>query len=353
LKDTRQIRVNGQLFLNEMKHASKLVFSFMIILAMIIFPTMYSMITRPLKRLINATQELAAGNFDVQVTQSHEKSINRLIISFNRMIRELLDNRERLLAAERAAIRQEMESKRMHDELDLARHIQEAFLPKQIHQPEGCSLAARQRFCMEVAGDYHDVIELPDGRIVLAVGDVSGKGAGPALIMANLQAALRTALRVGGELEALVSEINSFLCQNTPDESFVTFFIAVYDNRTQRLEYINAGHNFPLVRHKDGRFDELNVGGPVLGVLPGVPYESGVAELKVGDLLLIYTDGLNEAENENEEQYGEERIHLQLEKNAGESANRILDAMEESVLAHNGSTQLADDLTLMLLKIIP
>lgn len=140
-------------------------------------------------------------------------------------------------------LEENIEKRRLEEQLQIARTVQEGFLPQEIPETPGLEVAARSRFCLEVAGDYFDVINVGDGKTILAVGDVSGKGAGAALLMANLQASLRTAVRIGGKLSEIVSGINDLIVQNTSPEEYITFFVGIYDVATREFTYVNAGHN--------------------------------------------------------------------------------------------------------------
>jgi serine phosphatase RsbU (regulator of sigma subunit) len=256
------------------------------------------------------------------------------------------------VAAENIMLLEEnFEKRRLEDELGRAREIQQGLLPRQIPRTPGLQVAAKSYFCTEVAGDYHDVINLDNYRTVLAVGDVSGKGAGAAILMSNLQASLRTTVRAGIKLSDAVSEINELLFANTPPDQFITFFVGVYDKRASTLSYVNAGHNPPLVLRKDGEIEELSTGGLVLGAFAGVLYEQGSIELKEGDLLFLYTDGISEALNSKEEMFGENRIKDFLLNKIHFSVERLLENLEGEVLKFIENTPLADDFTILAARV--
>ncbi|MCB2211868.1 PP2C family protein-serine/threonine phosphatase [bacterium] len=241
-----------------------------------------------------------------------------------------------------------LEKKRLEEELKLARSIQEGFLPQNIPDTPGLDIGARSRFSLEVAGDYFDVIALPDNRTVIALGDVSGKGAGAALIMANLQASLRALVKVNADLAALVASINDIICQNTPIEEYITFVTGMFDPNTSAFTYINAGHNPPLVFRSTGEVETLDEGGIVLGVMPGFVYDVGKVELRDGDRLFFYTDGVSEAMNANGEEFGEERIYDFLAKNNQHSCSGVVEHLENEVLRFHGKPNLEDDCTMVL-----
>ena len=270
-------------------------------------------------------------------------------------------------------LEQNVEKKRMEAELSIARKVQEGMLPRDIPPSPGLEVAARCRFCTEVAGDYYDLIDIPDGRTVLAIGDVSGKGAGAALLMSNVQASLRTAIGVGMQhggsqtdeissgfpsvtgiwLADMVTSINHLICRNSQPDQFITFFVALFNPADGRLDYVNAGHNPPLVARGDGTIEELTEGGLLLGALPDVPYQAGAVTVIEGDIIFLYTDGLSEAMRSDEEMFGEERIMRYLTANRALLPQALLEKLEKEALEFVGGSQLTDDFTLVAAKVIP
>jgi sigma-B regulation protein RsbU (phosphoserine phosphatase) len=257
------------------------------------------------------------------------------------------------IASENQRLLEENVVKRdLEHQLQMARRIQQGFLPQQIPPTPGLEVVAISRFCLDVAGDYYDVVPLKDSRTVLAIGDVSGKGAGAALIMANLQAALRTAVRMNVSLPETVSEINNLICQNTPTEQYITFFVAIFNPATLLLTYVNAGHNAPLLIHHDGSNELLEIGGTVLGVLSELTFRQGTVPLAKDDLLLFYTDGASEAMNEDEEEFGEGRILRFLKNETSRRPQEILQRLEAEVIAYHGTPSFDDDFTLLLARVV-
>jgi serine phosphatase RsbU (regulator of sigma subunit) len=254
---------------------------------------------------------------------------------------------ENLKLLEENVIKRELEQ-----QLQMARRIQEGFLPQQIPPTPGLEAAAISRFCLDVAGDYYDVIPLKNGRTVLAIGDVSGKGAGAALIMANLQASLRTAVRMNVPLAEAVGEINNLIFQNTPPDQFITFFAASFDPDTSILTYVNAGHNPPILAHKDGSSELLEIGGTILGAMPELTYQQGRARLAKDDLLLFYTDGASEATNDSGELFGDQRIQRFLESPTSRHPKEILERLEAEVVEYHGTATFDDDFTLLLARVV-
>jgi serine phosphatase RsbU (regulator of sigma subunit) len=241
---------------------------------------------------------------------------------------------------------------RLEEELAIARHVQEGFLPREIPQVHGLEIAAHMIFCYEIAGDYYDVIALEDGRTVLAIGDVSGKGAGAALIMANLQASMRALCGVGLALPEVMGRINRLIHQNTEPEQFITFFVGVFEPRRRTLTYVNAGHNPPLMVHENRQNRNLETGGLILGVFPEATYEQEILQLSPGDVLFLYTDGVSEAMNVAGEELGEHRLREMLLASAKETPHAIVENVLEMVNRHTCDLPTCDDLTLLVAKVV-
>lgn len=265
------------------------------------------------------------------------------------------------VAAENITLLEESaEKKRLEAEMSIARRVQEGMLPQTIPSRPGLQIAALSRFCTEVAGDYFDVIEHDAARTVLAIGDVSGKGAGAALLMSNVQASLRTAIGVGTyyvdtganiSLAEIVAKINRLIYRNSQPEQFITFFVALFDPENCTLKYVNAGHNPPLVVRRNGQCEELLSGGILLGAVPDMAYEEEVISLNDGDLIFMYTDGLSESTSPQDEMFGEERIKNFLCANIEQTPDNLLQLLEDEVARFGGNLPLADDFTLLAAKV--
>jgi sigma-B regulation protein RsbU (phosphoserine phosphatase) len=260
------------------------------------------------------------------------------------------------------------EKKRMETELSIARKVQEGMLPHDMPATPGLEVATRCRFCTEVAGDYYDIIDAGEGRTILAIGDVSGKGAGAALLMSNVQASLRTVVGIerdqeesGGsgtaskpvmpDLSRVIRNINHLIYQNSQPDQFITFFAAIYDAGTGMLDFVNAGHNMPLVVKSDGSIAELLDGGIFLGAVPDFPYQKGTIKLEATDVLFMYTDGLSEAGAQRGEMFGEERLKEFLAANRNLTPEELLKNLEKEVMAFLGEFPLGDDFTLVAAKV--
>jgi len=245
---------------------------------------------------------------------------------------------------------------RIHREIEIAREVQERLFPQSVPATLGVSLAGACRLAQGVGGDYYDMIELEDGRLGLAVGDVSGKGISAALLMASLRACLRTMTLVGEmDLAKLMQNMNTLVYESSASNRYATFFFSIYDPSTRKLQYVNAGHNPPfLLRAAASAALEpvrLEAGGPVIGLLPNILYEERLLALEPGDLLLAYTDGISEAMTESDEEWNEERMLLAAQAVRQCSAEHILRTVFAAADQFTGNAPQHDDMTLLVLKV--
>ena len=235
------------------------------------------------------------------------------------------------------------------EELKRAREIQQMLLPSTLPQPVGVQIAGAWQPAREVGGDYFDVIQLDKGRVGICIGDVAGKGITAALLMANLQASFRAFATTEASPQMVCTKLNRFLCANIASGKFVTFFYAVLDANSRTLTYENAGHSPGLLLRSDGTTETLRGGGAVLGALPNWTYQSYTAKLQPGDMLLLSTDGITEAENAQVEEFGDERL-LQAARTRDGSALEIQRAIMQQVTAFCGGN-FRDDATLLVLRV--
>jgi sigma-B regulation protein RsbU (phosphoserine phosphatase) len=231
-------------------------------------------------------------------------------------------------------------------DFERAREIQEALMPKTLPQIPGYQLAAGCRPARMVSGDYYDVIRLGDVTLGVVIADVCGKGMAAALLMSNLQAIVRAFAAPNLAPRELCVKANQLIAANVAPGKFITFFYGVLDGRRMRFDYCNAGHNPPLLRRRNGALESLREGGPVLGVFPEASYSDGSVELRPGDRLVLFTDGVTEATNGQLEEFGEERLRdlaAHPAGNAEECRLRIMTAVTEF-----SGESLADDATLLV-----
>jgi sigma-B regulation protein RsbU (phosphoserine phosphatase) len=225
---------------------------------------------------------------------------------------------------------------------------QRALLPKGIPQIPGCSFSAAWTPAGKVGGDYLDLVPLDERRLGICVGDASGKGFPAALMMSNLQAAVRALAPDSSSTDSLTNRLNRILCANTAPNKFVTLFYGVLEER--RLTYTNAGHNAPMLVRADGEHLRLECGGALLGVIPDWVYQQGEVLLATGDRLVLFSDGITEAENSNGAQFGEERLLNILHANRTLDATALRKKIISAVADFSGGA-LQDDATLLVLAI--
>jgi sigma-B regulation protein RsbU (phosphoserine phosphatase) len=279
----------------------------------------------------------------------------------NSKLLEILQKQIALGREQREFARQAVEENQAHKqivsllheqehEIAEARSIQEGFLPKEIPQLPGYEIASAWQSARVVGGDYFDVLAFDQGRLGLCIADVAGKGMPAALLMSNLQAAVRGLASPLLSLDELCVRLNSLLCRNMASDRFITFFYGQLDGATRVLRYVNAGHNPPIVVHGDGSHDRLRDGGGVLGVFPKQTFAVGTMQLQAGDRVVLFTDGVTEAGNADGEEFGEERLVRVLEESracsAKEIQKKILDAAGEF-----SRSNWHDDATLLILAV--
>jgi phosphoserine phosphatase RsbU/P len=244
----------------------------------------------------------------------------------------------------------------MKRDLQIAREIQTWLLPGAPPQIPGLAVAYATRPANTVAGDYYDVFPRPgktneENRVVFAVADVAGKSIPAAMLMATFQASLKTLSTAQLALSELATNMNRYACSNSQGGlRFTTAFLAEYDTARHTFHYINAGHNNPILRRAGGQIERLEAGGLPFGIQPEARYDSATVTLTPGDWLVIFTDGLVEAENARQEEYGETRVLIELETAKLSTPPEFLKRLMSSLDLFVGNTPQHDDVTCMLLK---
>jgi phosphoserine phosphatase RsbU/P len=201
-----------------------------------------------------------------------------------------------------------------------------------------------------VGGDYFDVLKLGADSFAFCIADVAGKGMAAALLMSNLQATVRGMASHHLSPEELCEQANEFICRNIAADKFITFFYGLVDGHSRRLRYVNAGHNAPIILHADGSHDRLSEGGGVLGVFPSQNYSAGETQLLTGDRVVLFTDGVTEAENADSEEFGETRLLELLSENRKQSARKLQEKILGAV-AEFSAHDLQDDATLLVVAV--
>jgi phosphoserine phosphatase RsbU/P len=235
-------------------------------------------------------------------------------------------------------------------EIAEARAIQEGFLPKEIAQLSGYEISAAWQSARVVGGDYFDVLPFDGDTCGLCIADVAGKGLPAALLMSNLQAAVRGLASSSIAPEELCARLNALLCRNIASDRFVTLFYAHLDGPSRELRYVSAGHNSPFILHADGSHDRLREGGIVLGVFANQAFRSETVQLRSGDRMVLFTDGVTEASNSAEEEFGEARLLAVLEENRSRSAVEIQKEILRTVSSFSQGVW-HDDATLLVVSV--
>jgi sigma-B regulation protein RsbU (phosphoserine phosphatase) len=243
---------------------------------------------------------------------------------------------------------------RLNREVEIAREVQERLFPQKLPAIAGLDFTGHCRPALGVGGDYYDFLALPKGNLGIAIGDVSGKGIAAALMMASLQASLRSeATRAPENLAAAVANINRLVYEASSSNRYATFFYGQYDPTLGRFDYVNAGHNPPMLFHRAGGSDtvtRLEPGGTVVGLLENVCYEQGSVMVSPGDVLVFFTDGISEAMNLEDEEWGEDRLMDAIRQSRGASAQELLDSLFAAATAFAGTAPQHDDMTLVVLR---
>ena len=241
----------------------------------------------------------------------------------------------------------------MKRDLQIAKEIQAWLLPPGPPNVPEVEIAFTTRPANTVAGDYYDVFPRPGSEsYLIAIADVAGKSVPAAMLMATFQASLKTLASTAGSLTELVGRMNNYACSNSQNgRRFTTAFIAEYDPESRKLTYVNAGHNAPIVRRRTGAVEHLRTGGVPLGLSDGLSYEAGSVRLEDGDWLVIFTDGVTEAENASAEEYGEARLLTMVHTNAAATPAGLLNAILSDVDRFVGDAPQHDDVTLMLMRV--
>ncbi len=344
------------------------------LLALLSAAWMTRAVTGTVHRLYQATEFIKRGDFSHRVRVRSHDQLGELAEAFNDMSANV-----------EALLHERVERERLEREVEIAAEVQAQLFPRSVPDLRTAEIAAECRAARGVAGDYYDYVEIVPGLVAVALGDVSGKGISASLVMSNLQAALRaqatiTAERLsmaerpaaisvggagdGGKLPAhlaaeadidgvasrMTQNINGQLCQSTEANRFVTLFLAVYEDNTRTLRYTNAGHNAAILVRADGSLERLATGGVVVGAFDWAEYEEASTTLNAGDLLLIFSDGISEAERATGEEYGEARLEQFAVEHGALSASEMRHALFAEIDAWCGAQERGDDQTLVILK---
>jgi len=333
--------------------AGVVVFFIVEITSLIIGVAMTRTITSAVHRLYRGTQRMIEGDFSHRIDVTGHDQLAELSRSFNSMT----ENLERLLVVAK-------EKERLQSEIEIAREVQNQLYPRVVPTTRTLRLTAICQPARMVSGDYYDYECIRDSQLALAIGDVAGKGISAALLMATLQSSLRTQLQNWMEVAAaagngssiktvstshVVSRLNNQLHAYTSSEKYATFCLGVFDEPTAAFTYTNAGH-LPPVLVREGVGHRLDVNGTVVGAFPFSIYGESRVEMKSGDLLVFFTDGITEPENEYGEMFGEDRLVDLIARNAHRTEPEIIDLVLSGVHQWTASEELQDDMTILMAR---
>jgi len=238
----------------------------------------------------------------------------------------------------------------MRRDLGQAADIQKRMLPDQAPRVESADIAGFNAACKTVGGDYYDFFTYPDGKVALALGDVSGKGMPASLMMMALHARVQVLAEDPGDLGAFMARLNKATCAKCPSNRFITFFFCVLDAATGELRFANAGHNPPIIVRASGEAEMVEGGGPVLGILSIAPYGEERGQIGRGDMLVLYSDGVTEANNQAYDEFGEERLIEVLKRHREAPSTTIVEAVMKALAEFTAGAPQADDITLVVAK---
>jgi sigma-B regulation protein RsbU (phosphoserine phosphatase) len=243
-----------------------------------------------------------------------------------------------------------LERARLEEEVNMARQIQLDLLPSSPPKLELCEIAVHSTPSRTVGGDFYDFIPVSENRIGVVIADASGKGMPAALMIAQIQAIIRSEVNNGNEIGAIMTNLNNQVVSATSSEKYVTLFYGELDTCTGEFHYCNAGHNYPVLARSDGSLDLLKEGGPVIGAFAGMPYQSAAVKINPADVLFLFTDGLSEAMDDAGNEYGEERIRQFIREKRTDKAGHIMNAILEDVRTFDATYPPRDDTTIITIK---
>jgi sigma-B regulation protein RsbU (phosphoserine phosphatase) len=339
-----------------------IVFAIIEMLALFIGTRLTRTVTGAVAQLYNATEHINRGNFSHRISVKSHDQLATLANSFNSMT-ESIEN----------LIEEQKEKQRLQNELTIAQEVQEQLYPQHISQLASLEVYGFCRPARTVSGDYYDFLTLNSDKLILAVGDVSGKGISAALLMATIHSAVRAyslegtpSLREpvgagaslllpptsnGSELSsgAMLSQLNHQLYQSTPAEKYATLFLGLYDGLERKLTYSNGGHLPPIILGEDGSVRRLEQGGTVIGLFDNRCYEESTVAMRRGEIFLAFSDGVTEPENDFGE-FGEQRLIDLVWEHRSQPLARISEIVTAAVDDWIGANEQPDDITLVLAR---
>ncbi len=302
------------------------------------------------KLKINTSFELMGNSYQFILSG---KETRKGLTSFNDLDQLLFEAVTKQVAAaieNKFLHQQSIEKELIEQEINVAASIQRRIIPEKLSKIEGYEIAGINISSKEVGGDYYDCINLPNGKVALVIADVTGKGISAALLVNTLNASLYSYLEFNLPLTEMTERLNKLIYRSSPSDKFITFFIAVLDPISGELDMVNAGHNPILILRANGELEQIDAGGIGLGMLDlGLPFTGQKLKLEKNDRLFLYTDGIPEAMNENEEEYSDERMIEFLKSNSHKSAEEFISELVDDVKKHVGTAHQSDDITSLIL----
>jgi len=318
-----------------------------------------AMLDQALKSQMSIVEQQVRSMIAVPL-QTNDRVIGLIYVDSPNALREFTREDLNLLTvmANVAAIRieharlSEVEEKerQMAKDMQQAALIQARLLPGAAPVVPGLDMAGRTAACRTVGGDYYDFLKFPDSRVGMLVADVAGKGMPASLLMSSLQARVQVLFEDADNLAHKVERLNKSTCQNCPDNRFITFFMTIADPSTGELVFVNAGHNPPLLVRASGGFEVLKGGGTILGILPMAKYQESRATLLPGDVLVLFSDGVTEASDPNDQEFGEQRLADLVVSLRDRPASEIIEEVHKAVIAFSEGAPPADDITVVIAR---
>ena len=338
----RAFDTSGAIGLELVMAAIAVLFLFVEIGAVIASIQLARTLTRTVHDLHQGTKKVEAGDFSHRIPVRSKDQLSELASSFNGMTEHI----EQLIVEVK-------EKEKLESELEIARQVQAQLFPKEVPTLATLELAGVCNPARVVSGDYYDFIPIASRGAAVVLGDISGKGISAALLMASVQASLHAQLAMDTDTEVstatLVTRLNRQLYASTPPEKYATFYCAVYDERNNRLSYTNAGHLAPILI-RNGQAIRLESNGTVVGIFPEYPFEQATIDLQTGDLLAVFSDGITESEDAQEEQYGDDRLIELLTANSGRPLNEIIQLVMDTIGKWGHDPSARDDITMLLAR---
>ena len=319
---------------------------YLIVIGVLLFTILLSLkisrtLTQPILGIIEKTKVMAQGKLDTKIDVRSKDELGELGEALNTMSERLLESREEILTKQR-----------MERELEIAYQVQKRLLIEKFPEVKGLEIAGECIPAMEVGGDFYDLLRVGDGYSNIVIGDVAGKGMPAAMFMGIVRSTIRAEGFESLSAPEVMKKANRLICLDSKSGMFVTIFYAIYDEGKKRLEYCNAGHVYPMLYDPSfQKFTYLNTEGRPLGITIESNYEAKSCTLESGQIVVLYTDGVVEAVDENEVPFGEDKMRAIIREYAHASADEILQELKGAVDLHRRDVPQSDDITLIVLRV--